>query len=72
MYCIGQKVLTAKSAVLFRAKRRSIYSWTTVALSLAGPPLHSEEGSGVMPISDLFCCSEECSTNQIVTRNDIM
>ena len=25
-----------------------------VEVSLAGPPLHSEEGSGVMPICDLF------------------
>ena len=36
--------------------------------SLASPPLHSEEGSGVMPIRDLFCCTDECNTNQIVTR----
>ena len=30
-------------------------------------PFTKEEGSGIMPIRNLFCCSEECSSNQIHT-----
>ena len=34
-------------------------------------PFTREEGSGVMLIRDLFCCSEECSSNQIRTRHAV-
>ena len=45
---------------------------TIAANSLTGQTLHNsreEEGSGVMPICELFCCSEECSSNQSATRS---
>ena len=39
-----------------------VYCVFKVHVSLAGQPLRKrEEGSGVMPISDLYHCSQECS-----------